>query len=156
VLQPIVGRGGRRDQDPLHPLLFEEVEVTGLLGGVVIAIAQDDCEAGVVGGVFNTSCDIGEERVGDVEDDKPDRAAVAGAQLPGRLVADEAEIADRVEDPSASRFGDDVGSVEDVGDRADRDAGHARDVTDAHWVSAHGSLVSSSPVVTGLTSGIDS
>ena len=43
------------------------------------------------GDLLDAAGDVGEERVGDVEHDQADGAAAAGAQLAGRLVADEAQ-----------------------------------------------------------------
>ena len=96
---------GRGDEHALHPLLGEHVEVRGLPAGSVVAVAEDHGEPGGLGDVLDAAGDVGEERVGDVEHDQADRAAAAGAQLPGRLVADEAERGDRGVDPLAGSPG---------------------------------------------------
>ncbi len=74
--------------------------------------------------------DIGEEGVSYVEDEKPDRAALAGLQLTGGVVANEAELVDCGLHPGPGRLGDLLRPVEHVGDGAERDAGSLRHLAD--------------------------
>src|SRR5215213_8716895 len=67
--------------------------------------------------------DVGEEGVSYVEDEKPNRAAVAGLQLTGGVIAYEAELVDCSLHAGTGRLGDLLRSVEHVGDGAERDAG---------------------------------
>ena len=85
--------GGRRDEDALDALLGEHVEVGGLLGLPVVGVAEDDGQALGVGRLLDAAGHVGEERVGDVEDDQADgpaarRRAAGGptrcARSPGR------------------------------------------------------------------------
>jgi hypothetical protein len=123
--------GGRGDEDAVHPLLGEQAQVRGLLLRAVVGVAQDHREAGRVDDVLDPAGDVGEEGVGHVEHHQADGAAGARAQLTCRLVADEAEGGDRVEDLGPGGFADHVGPVEDVAHRADRHPGPAGDVPDA-------------------------
>jgi hypothetical protein len=121
----------RRDEHPLHPVLFEQFQVALLLAFLVVAVAQDDGEARLVRLVLHAAGQVGEERVGHVEHHQADRPAAPGAQLAGGLVAHEAEFRDRGVHPVAGRPGHDVGPVEHVGDRGDGDAGVGGDIPDA-------------------------
>src|SRR3712207_1164843 len=81
--------------------------------------------------VLDPAGDVGEERVGDVEDDEADGAAGPRPQLAGRLVAHEAELGDRVEDLRPRGLADRVGPVEHVAHGAHRLPGPAGHVADA-------------------------
>src|SRR3712207_9548058 len=70
--------------------------------------------------VLDPAGDVGEERVGDVEDDEADGAAGPRPQLAGRLVAHEAELGDRVEDLRPRGLADRVGPGEHGAHGADR------------------------------------
>jgi hypothetical protein len=37
--EPVIGAGHRRDQDPLNPVLLQQLQVVGLLGLLVVAVA---------------------------------------------------------------------------------------------------------------------
>ena len=92
---------------PWTPLLGEHVEVRGLLGRPVVGVAQDDGQALGVRHLLDAAGDVGEERVGDVEDDQADRAAASrraggGPTRCGRSRAS----AIAVEDPLAGRLAD--------------------------------------------------
>ena len=100
--------------------------------GEVVGVAEDHRQARGVGRLLDAARDVGEERVGDVEHDQADGAAVPGPQVPGRLVADEARASAIASlDPLAGAGADRVGPVEHVADGADRDAGPLGDVPDA-------------------------
>ena len=119
-------RVDRRDQDPLHPLLLEQVEVRLLALGALAAVAEHQRQVGGLGGDLDALGDVGEERVAGVEHHVGQGPAGAGAQLPGRLVADEAQLGHGPLDPCPGRRADPVGPVQHVGDRAEGDAGAAR------------------------------
>src|SRR3712207_8744421 len=57
--------------------------------------SQDQGQPGRVDDVLHPAGDVGEERVGDVEDHETDGAAGAGTQLPCGLVAHEPQLGDR-------------------------------------------------------------
>ena len=80
-------------------MFFQQLQVAGLFHLLVVTVAQDDGQPGVAGLVLDTAGHVGEERVGHIEDDQPDRPASAGAELTGRLVPDEAQRLDRRLDP---------------------------------------------------------
>jgi Helix-turn-helix domain len=121
----------RRDEHALHPVLFEQFQVALLLAFLVVAVAQDDGEAGLARLVFHAARQVGEERVGHVEHHQAERPAPPRAKLAGGLVAHEAELRDRGVHPLARRPGHDVGPVEHVGHRGDGDAGVGGDLPDA-------------------------
>ena len=129
--QPRARAGHRRDQHALHPVRFEQPQEALLLALLVIAVAQDDRQPGLAGLVLHPACHVGEERVGHVEHDKPDRPAVPGAQLARGLVPDEPELPDRRVHPVAGLLSHDFGPVEHVRDRGDGDAGVRGDLPDA-------------------------
>jgi len=135
----------RGDEHTLDPLLFQAHEVGGLAGGVLVAVAQEQREVGVLGDVLHPEGDVGEEGVRGVEDDVGDGAALAGPKLARRLVADEAELGHRVVHPVTGDLADPVGSVEHVGDGAEGHPGQGGDVLDARgaWgrAVAHGAPV---------------
>jgi hypothetical protein len=105
--------------------------------GVVTAAADHNGEAALFGDSFRSSDNVGEERVGHIEHEDGDHAAAAGPQLPGGVVADVPERLDGVEHALAGGGGNDVGPVQHVAHRADRNAGLARDLLDAR--RRHGS-----------------
>jgi hypothetical protein len=121
----------RGEQHTFHPLLFEQVEVEGLAPAVLGAVAQVHGKAGGVGRALHPPRDVGEERVGPVEHDVGEGAAAAAAQLAGRLVAHEAQLVDRGLHPPPHPLADQLRAVDDVGHRAERDAGARRHVLHA-------------------------
>ena len=85
---------GRGEEDSGDALLAELVDVEAFLVGVGSAGSEED-DVPVGGGArFGATGDGGEEGVADVEHDQRDRAAAAGAQLPGGVVAHIAEGVD--------------------------------------------------------------
>ena len=140
-VSPVVDRG---DEHALDALLLEQVEMASLASRALPAVADDDHGPGGLDGLLGAAHHIGEEGVGHVEDDDGDGAAVSGAQLAGGVVADVAELLDRVEDAPTGRFGDHLGPVEHVAHRAERDARLASDLLDARRVH-HSSSVTRRP-----------
>ncbi|GAB4003489.1 hypothetical protein GCM10029992_45380 [Glycomyces albus] len=131
------GRGfvDRGDEQAEDPLLLEDLQVALLPREVLAGVAHGDHAAGRVDQRLGPAHDVGEERVGHVEDDDGDVAAAPGPQLAGRVVAHVAQLGDGGLDPRAGVFGDGFGAVEDVGDRADRYArgpGHVFHAGSAH------------------------
>ena len=92
--EPIADVAQRRDQNPVHALFLEQVEVGGLAFQVVVGISQQDGKAFFGRAIFGTTGKVGEERVGDVEHDESQAAAASGSQLAGSVVAHEAELVD--------------------------------------------------------------
>jgi hypothetical protein len=129
--QPLVGARDRRDQDALDPVLFQQLQVTRLPVQLLVAVAQDDGQAGHARLVLDAPGDVGEERVRHVRHDQADGAAAARAQLPGRLIPDEPQRLDRRVHPVPGRPGHDVGPVEHIGDGAHRNAGLRGHILDA-------------------------
>ena len=117
---------------PAYALLLEQREVGHLPLGRLRAVADVHGVPRRVEVVLGPQHDVGEERVGDVDHHHADRSAAAGAQLAGRLVADPAELVDRLPHPLLGGRGHQVRGVEHVRDRAHGYAGQRRDVLHAH------------------------
>src|SRR5262249_53589214 len=82
VLDPAVATTvNRRDQHALHALLLQQVEVAPLAVDVLSAVADHHDRAGRLNRGLGSPYDVGEERVGHVEDDDGHRTAAAGTQL---------------------------------------------------------------------------
>ena len=117
--------------------------------GVLAAVADDDhqppCSSAAASAPRTTSVKNG---LATSSTTMRDRAAAPGAQLAGRVVADVAELGDRVEDPLAGGRGHHVGPVEHVAHRAEETPARAGDLLDAR--SCHGS----STLVARPTSGV--
>ena len=120
-----------RDEDALHPLLDEVVEVRHLAVGPVAAVAHVEREVALLGRLLDPGGDVGEERVGRVEHHVRQRAAAPRPQVPRSLVAHEAEVGHRLLDPATGRWADPVGPVQHVRHRAERDTRPLGDVLDA-------------------------
>jgi hypothetical protein len=90
--RPAVDRG---DEDAAHPLLLEHAQVPALLVVRLVGVAQDHGVPRGLGVVLGAARDLSEERVGRVEHDQPETAAVAGPKLAGGSVRDEAELLHR-------------------------------------------------------------
>ena len=122
----------RRDEDAEDAPLLEPAQVGQLPLRSLVAVAEEERNASDLGRGLHPGRDIGEERVGRVEHDVADGVAPAGLQLPGRLVADEAEVQHRPLHPLAGGRADLLGPVEDVRDGAKRHPRGERDVLDPH------------------------
>jgi hypothetical protein len=72
-------------------VFFEQLKVAGFLRLLIVAVTQDDSQSRLAGLVLDAARHVGEERVRDIEDDKPDHAAPPGPELASRLVPDEAQ-----------------------------------------------------------------
>ena len=92
----------RHVEDAEHLLLREHAEVALLLLRFRSLLHRITSTPAALVGVLDAAGDVGEERVGDVEHDQPDRAALPAAQLAGRLVAHEAEARRSPPRPAAS------------------------------------------------------
>ena len=125
-------RVDRGDEDAFDPLLAEPVEIGLLPIGTLVAVAQEESQGLPLGDVLDPCGDIGEERVGGVEHDVGQRPALAGTQLAGRLVADEAQLSHGAFDALPGARADAVGAVEHVGHGAERDSRPRRDIPDGH------------------------
>ena len=121
----------RHVEDAEHLVLGEHAEVALFLLHSRLAVAHDHEHPGRARHVLDAARDVGEERVGDVGHDQPDRAALSAAQLAGRFVAYVVEAVDRLLDPPEGRVGDEIGPVERVRHGAHRHAGVTGDVADA-------------------------
>ena len=119
----------RRDDDALHPLLHEQIEVLVLTVGVVGAVRDDHAEVEFAGCRVGAEHDVDEEGVREVGRGHPDRAKPARAVLPGALPRHEVEVADRVEHALASVGVDVERPIEHVAHGAGRDPGALRHVT---------------------------
>jgi hypothetical protein len=122
----------RRDEHAGDPLLLEQVEVRGLAGGVLVAVAQGERESGLRGGILGSPRDVGEERIAHVEHHHADGRAAPVTELARGIVADEAELRDRGIDPRHGVGRHLLGMIHRVGHRAHRHACPLRDLLDAH------------------------
>ena len=87
----------RGDQDALRPAAARSCSRWRPRGLASLSLLQRKSgEVLVVGGVLDAVGHVGEERVGDVEHHVGERAAGAGPELAGGLVADEAELGHRL------------------------------------------------------------
>ena len=125
----VLAAGG--DEHPAHPRLLEQLEVPPLTPRVARAVAEQDHAAGGVDLVLHAARDVGEERVGGVDDDQADRPATTGSQLAGGLVADEAQPVDHRLDALERLGSDRLRPVEHVRHGAHGDACGVRHVLDA-------------------------
>ena len=89
--------GDRGHEHSVDALFAEQVEVGVFAVGAFVAVAEQHAHARFGGAVLGTAGDLGEERVAGVEHDQRDAAAASGAQLPGGVVAHEAEVVDRLQ-----------------------------------------------------------
>ncbi|MDQ1125726.1 hypothetical protein QE428_000759 [Microbacterium sp. SORGH_AS 505] len=133
-LGPRLVEGERGQQHAVDALLAEEVEVCVLARRLLAAAAEEDRHAVLGGALLGAAGDLGEERVGRVEDDESDGSAASGAQLPRGVVADEAELGDGRVHAFHRRWRDLLGPVEDVRHGPHRHSRRASDVlhTDCH------------------------
>jgi hypothetical protein len=111
-------------------LLLKQVQVDFFPLRFIVTVGQQDRKAMLGRLLLRATGDIGEEGVSYVENEKPDRAALAGLQLTGGVVAHEAELVDCGLHPGTGRLGDLLRPVEHVGDGAKRDAGPLRHLAD--------------------------
>jgi len=133
----IVERTARgRHDDAAHVQSRQQAHELALAIGIGIGRAQHGDPVVLAQAVLNAAGGLGEEGVGDVVDEHPDQRGAPMAQTPGGLRAHEAELVDRRAHPVQGWSGHALGVVEDVRDRADRDAGPLSDV--AHRRMSHG------------------
>ena len=128
--------GERRDEQTGDALLLEEVDVGALAFDLLVAVAECDRHPRLGGSFLGAAGDVGEERVAHVEHDQAYRATVSCAQLPGGVVAHEAELLDRRCDAFDGGGRHLVRVVQDVRDGPDRDGCGECDIsnTDDHGV----------------------
>lgn len=101
----------RRDDHSADALFFEEVQTAALLGRRTVARAPEGVEAVGVHGGLGALREIGEVRVAEVLQDDAEGAAASLAELPGALVAYEAELADDGAHAFTGRFGHQIWPV---------------------------------------------
>ena len=114
-------RGGGY-HNALHPLLLEESEVPCLAIRRAVCGAHDDGASLLVHGVFEAADRLGGERVGSVEYNGTEAAAVSAAHLVRGRAPNEADPFDNRENACKCVRRDDIRTVEDVRGRAERDA----------------------------------
>ena len=119
----------RADKKAVDTMLFEYAEIALLVLGRFVARTEYDDVVPLVQHVLDAADHLSEERVGDIEEHDPDRAALADPQLMGGGAAYKACGADRVENPAASGRGHDRRVVEHVGHCAKRYPGERRHFT---------------------------
>jgi hypothetical protein len=112
-----------RDEDAVHPLLLEQLQVAALALVAAVAVGQQHREPAPRGEALDPASEVDEERVPDVEGDQADRGAPADPQLPRGVVAHVPEFLDRLRDAPAGARGDAVRGVEELRDGG---RGHAR------------------------------
>src|SRR5215472_13612074 len=83
-----VSTGHGRDQHALHPVLLKQLQVAAFLAFTVVAVAENHSQARLADLVLNAPREVGEEWVGHIEHNQPDRPAAPGAELTRRLVPD--------------------------------------------------------------------
>src|SRR5690606_14896119 len=106
-----------------------EIEPLTLLP--VTSAARDHGERGALRGRLDATDELTVEGVPGVQHDRADGAGAPQLQLPGGIVADVSELLDHRLDALAPVRGDDVRTVQDIGDGADRDARVTGDVLHA-------------------------
>ena len=97
---------------------LEEPQRPRLAVGVLRAVGEEDHAVVRVGDVLDAGGHVGEERVGDVEDQQAEHAAAPGRSWRAASLRTQPELLDHVEDPARGVGVDLVGVVEHVGDRA--------------------------------------
>jgi len=121
---------GRGDQDAVDALPAQHVQIEALLFRVFVGVAEDQRVAGGLGGVLHGAGDGGEEGIGDVAHDQPERMRGAALQSLRQGVRHIAEFGDRRLNAPASGSTDRRIAVEVP---RYRDAGHigqARNIMD--------------------------
>src|SRR5690606_24996146 len=89
------GTGCRSDEDPVHSLLAEQVQIGALSVYIFVTVAEKDREMIFVRPFLRSAGHRGEERVARVKHDHADAAAAPRAQLSRGVVAYETEFIDR-------------------------------------------------------------
>ena len=113
----------RANEKAVDTMLLEHAEVAVLAVGRLVGRAEHQDVVLITQHVLGAADYFGEERVRNVEEDHPDRAALAHSQLVCCGVAHEPCRVDRIENPPASGRRHDRRVVEHVRHRAD---GHLR------------------------------
>ena len=124
------GRARRRDDEPVHAALEEEVEVGELALRVIGRVPEHDAIAAGVRLVLDGADDEREERIGDVRHQQAERPGLATLQRAGDGGRGVVELADRGEDALAGRGPRDGGAGHDARHGRGRHPGTARDVDD--------------------------
>ena len=94
----VIAMVGDKDQ-AVHMVAAQPVDIVQLAGGVVQRGAEDDAQSDAAGRRFRRRGEAGEERVGDIGDDEPDRVRAAETEPPRMRVGAVVERTDRGFDP---------------------------------------------------------
>ena len=124
-------RVGGSDEQPADAKLGEVSQVLVLARRVLIGVAEEQREPFLADCMLDPAGDIGEERVAGVEQDVGDDRTATSLQLTGGAVRDEPELIDRLLDPQPRCRPNDVWTIQDVRNGADRDPRQGGDVLDA-------------------------
>ena len=120
----------REHDQPVDLRLAQDPDVLPLLFRVVVGIAQDDIEAGLETGVFDTANDLGEVQIRTVRNHQPDRVGAVVLQAAGDCAGHVLHFGDGVEHARAGRLADKARCIDHMRHRGRRHAGMAVDVLD--------------------------
>jgi hypothetical protein len=122
----------RRDENTGNALLLKQPQLLAFPRAIARRAAEDNEMIDFTCCCFYSTSHLGEERVVDVKDDKSNRRTVDASELSRRRVAHEANLDDRLADPRERLLGDEVRSVQSVGDRTNGNANALSDVPNGH------------------------
>jgi len=121
----------RSQQYPGDSGLVEELEIVVLLGSSAIAVGEKELQLSLPCRRFGPARNVDEERVPNVDKDQADSICPSCGKCPGGAIAHEAQLRNCRLDLEARVFGHEVGLVEHVGHRANRDARAPSDILNA-------------------------
>ncbi len=147
ALQPL--HGGRQDH-AAGLLVGHQFQVRLLLGGVLVAVAEDEPQAVPVGHVFHGPAHVGEEGAADVRDDQADDRGTALAQPARCEVGPVAHFGDGSLHALAQRGAHGAGRGEHARYGGGGDAGALGDVLDAGQSGLLGKAVGITGQVPGM------
>ena len=114
-------RVGGSDEQPADAKLGEVSQILVLARRVLIGVAEKQRESFLADCMLDPAGDIGEERVARVEQNVGHDRTATSLQLTGGAVRDEPELVDRLLDPRPRGRPNDVWTIQDVRNGADRD-----------------------------------